>query len=144
MPSKFIHVAANGKISLLIWLSSIPLCKYIYIHTYMYVCIYTHIHIKHIYIYIYIYTCKVYIYITSLSIHLLMDTLIASIPGQLISSFFFWLCWVFLAACGLSLVVVSGGYSLLRCTGFSLRWLLVLRSTGSRRVGFSSCGTRAQ
>ena len=55
----------------------------------MYVCIYTHIHIKHIYIYIYIYTCKVYIYITSLSIHLLMDTLIASIPGQLISSFFF-------------------------------------------------------
>ena len=27
--------------------------------------------------------------------------------------------------------------------GFSLRWLLLLRSTGSRRVGFSSCGSRA-
>ena len=31
-----------------------------------------------------------------------------------------------------------------RCTGFSLRWLLLLRSTGSRYAGFSSCGTRAQ
>ena len=38
---------------------------------------------------------------------------------------FFWLCWVFIAACGLSLVVTSGGYSWLRCTGFSLQWLLV-------------------
>ena len=26
---------------------------------------------------------------------------------------------------------------------FSLRWLLLLRSTGFRRAGFSSCGTRA-
>ena len=25
--------------------------------------------------------------------------------------FYFWLCWVFVAACGLSLVVASGGYS---------------------------------
>ena len=41
---------------------------------------------------------------------------------------------------GLSLVVESGGYSLLWCTGFSLRWLLLLQSTGSRHVGFSSCG----
>ena len=45
--------------------------------------------------------------------------------------------------CGLSLVAASGGYSLLRCAGFSLRWLLLLRSTGSRHVGFSSCGSRA-
>ena len=51
---------------------------------------------------------------------------------------------VFVAARRLSLVVVSGGYSLLRCTGFSLWWLLLLQSTGSRRVGFSSCSTRAQ
>ena len=28
--------------------------------------------------------------------------------------------------------------------GFSLRWLLLLRSTGSRCAGFSSCGTQAQ
>ena len=48
------------------------------------------------------------------------------------------------AARGLSLVAASGGFSSLRCAGFSLRWLLLLRSTGSRRVGFSSCGTRAQ
>ena len=44
---------------------------------------------------------------------------------------------------GLSLVAVSGGYSSLWCVGFSLRWLLLLQSTGSRRVGFSSCGAWA-
>ena len=55
-----------------------------------------------------------------------------------------WLRWVFVAACRLSLVVASGGYSSLRCAGFSLRWLLLLWSMGSRRAGFSSCGTRAQ
>ena len=36
---------------------------------------------------------------------------------------FFWLRWVFIAAHGLCLVAVSGGYSLLRCAGFSLQWL---------------------
>ena len=75
---------------------------------------------------------------------------------------YFWLRWVFVAACGLSLVAASGGYSSLRCAGFSLRWLLFLRSTGSRHTGsvavahglgsyssralahrLSSCGTRA-
>ena len=35
---------------------------------------------------------------------------------------------------GLSLVAVSRGYSSLRHAGFSLRWLLLLRSTGSRRA----------
>ena len=58
--------------------------------------------------------------------------------------FYFWLRWVFIAARGLSLVAASGGYSSMRCTGFSLRWLLLLRSTGSRHVGFSSCGSWAQ
>ena len=57
---------------------------------------------------------------------------------------YFWLSWVFIAAHGLSLVEASGGYSSLRCTGFSLRWLLLLQSTGSRHVGFISCGTQAQ
>ena len=56
---------------------------------------------------------------------------------------YFWLRWVFLTVRGLSLVATSRGYSLLRCTGSSLRWLLLLRSTGSRREGFSSCGSRA-
>ena len=54
-----------------------------------------------------------------------------------------WLSWVSVAARGLSLVAASGGYSLLQCTGFSQRWLLLLQNAGSRRVGFSSCGTRA-
>ena len=55
---------------------------------------------------------------------------------------YFWLHWVFIAVHGLSLVAVSGGYSLLRCVGFSLGWLLLLWSMGSRCVGFSSCDTR--
>ena len=38
--------------------------------------------------------------------------------------FFFGLLWVFVA-CGLSLVAVSGGYSSLRCSGFSLQWLIL-------------------
>ena len=58
--------------------------------------------------------------------------------------YFFWLRWVFVAARGLSLVAASGGNSLLRCGGFSLRWLLLLRSMGSRHVAFSSCGSQAQ
>ena len=65
---------------------------------------------------------------------------------------YFWLHWVCVAACGLSLVVASGlslvaasrGYSSLQYTGFSLWWLLLLRRTGSRHTGFSSCGTQAQ
>ena len=57
---------------------------------------------------------------------------------------YFWLRWVFIAVRGLSLVVVSRGYSSFKCTVFSLRWLLLLRSMGSRRTGFSSCGMQAQ
>ena len=54
-----------------------------------------------------------------------------------------WLHWVFVAARGLSLHVASRGYSSLQCAGFSLQWLLLLQSTGSRHAGFSSCGLRA-
>ena len=54
--------------------------------------------------------------------------------------FLLWLLWVFVAAHGLSLVVVSGGYSSLGCVGFSLQWLLLFQSMGSRCAGFSSCG----
>ena len=57
---------------------------------------------------------------------------------------YFWLHWVFVTARGLSPVAASGGYSSLRFVGFSLQWLLLLQSTGSRHVGFSSCGTWAQ
>ena len=62
----------------------------------------------------------------------------------LIYLLYFWLRFVFVAACRLSLVAVSRGYSSLQCTGVSLRWLLLLQSTGSRCAGFSSCGTQAQ
>ena len=45
---------------------------------------------------------------------------------------------------GFLLVVVSGACSSLLYAGFSLRWLLLLRNTGSRRMGCSSCDTWAQ
>ena len=59
--------------------------------------------------------------------------------------YLFRLCWVFVAACRLSLVaaVALGGYFLLRYADFSLQWLLLLRSMGSRHMGFSSCGSQA-
>ena len=50
---------------------------------------------------------------------------------------------VIVAARRLSLVAASGGYSSLWCVGFSLWCLLLLWSTGSRHVGFSSCGSWA-
>ena len=40
--------------------------------------------------------------------------------------------------CSLSLVVESEGCSSLQCTGFSLQWLLWLRSPGSRHTSFST------
>ena len=39
--------------------------------------------------------------------------------------------WLLIAVASL-VAVGSRGYSLLRCTGFSLQWLLLLQSTGSR------------
>ena len=54
-------------------------------------------------------------------------------------SCFFWLWWVF-AVQGLSLAAASRDYSLLCCTGFPLRCLLLLQSIGSRHTGFSGFG----
>ena len=48
---------------------------------------------------------------------------------------YFWLCWVFVSARGLSLVAASGGHSSSRCAGLSLLRPLLLRSIGSRRAG---------
>ena len=45
---------------------------------------------------------------------------------------------------GLCLVAVSVGYSPWQCTGFSLGWLLLLGSIGSRHMGFHSCSTWVQ
>ena len=67
---------------------------------------------------------------------------------RLFLSFFLFFLSSFLPVLGLhccarslSLIAASRGY--LQCKGFSLWWLLLLRSTGSRRAGFSSCGSRA-
>ena len=57
---------------------------------------------------------------------------------------YLWLHGVFVAAHRLSLLAARGGYSSLWCAGFSLRWLLLLRSMGSRHAGFSSCSLWAQ
>ena len=60
------------------------------------------------------------------------------------------LIYLFLAALGLRCCMWAfsscgeRGYSSLQCMGFSLRWLLLLRSTGTRCAGFSSCGTWVQ
>ena len=72
--------------------------------------------------------------------------------SESLSFFFFNFIYLFIFGCvgpsllheGFSLVAASGGYSSLQCMGFSLRWLLLLQSTGPRCMGFSSCGTRAQ
>ena len=69
---------------------------------------------------------------------------VISVTMETFLFFFFWLHCVLVAARGLSLVAVSRGYSSLRCVAFLLLWLLLLWSTGSQCMGFSSCGTRAQ
>ena len=56
----------------------------------------------------------------------------------------FWLWWAFIATHRFSPVAVSRVYSVLRSTHFSLCWLLLLQSTGSRHVGFSSCSAWVQ
>ena len=44
---------------------------------------------------------------------------------------YFWLRWVFIAACWLPLVAASEGYSSLRRAGFYVWWLLLLQLVGS-------------
>ena len=56
----------------------------------------------------------------------------------------FWLWWVFVAACRLSLAAVNRGYSSLQHMAFLLWGLPLLWSTGSRHVGFCSCSMLAQ
>ena len=52
---------------------------------------------------------------------------------------YFWLHWVVIAVCRLSLGAVSGA-PFQWCMRFSLQWLL-LQSTGSRASRLSSCRT---
>ena len=57
--------------------------------------------------------------------------------AHLLLKIFIYLFLAVLGLCclGFSLVVVSGGYSLLQCSGFSLWWLLLLQSTDFRAHG---------
>ena len=82
----------------------------------------------------------VWTYVSSF-LFLILNLLFFFFKIYLFYLFYFWLRWGFVAAHGLSLVEASRGYSLLWCTGFSLRWLLLLRSVGSRCAGFGSCGS---
>ena len=45
---------------------------------------------------------------------------------------------------GFSLVMASGGYSLLWCAGLSFQWLLLFQSTALGCTAFSSCSMWAQ
>ena len=65
-------------------------------------------------------------------------------------NFFYWLRWVFIAACGLSLVVVSGGFSCCRAQALGLRALVFVacglsscNTWALEHVGFCSCGAWA-
>ena len=71
------------------------------------------------------YVCKYFIPLPLLTLFIYLKKLFI----------YFRFCWVFIAAHGLSLVAASRGYS--------LRWLVLLWSTGFRCTGFSSCGSQA-
>ena len=84
------------------------------------------------------------------SIHRLYSSL--SFLKVFILTFFFLFClhWVFVAACRLSLVVASGGYSSLQCVGFSCggfsccgAWALGVRASVVAVRGLSGCGSWA-
>ena len=61
--------------------------------------------------------------------------------------FYFWLCWVFVAAHRISLVAASGGYSLLQCTGCSSlvdeQGLQGPQASVGAALGLSSCPSQA-
>ena len=89
----------------------------------------------------------------NLAQHILLSIVMSQDVFYLIYLFFiiYLFTYLFIYCCigssllhaGFSLVAASGGYSSLRYAGFSLRWLLLLWSTGSRRAGFSSRASRA-
>ena len=57
-------------------------------------------------------------------------------------SFYFGLHWVFVAVRWLSLLCKVEATLQLQRAGFLGLWLLLLQSTGSRHMGFNSCGSR--
>ena len=116
-----------------------------------------------LYIYIYLFFFK---FFSHLGYYRILSRVPCAMQQVLVITFIlfsFYLFIYFLAALGLrccarafSLVAASRGYSSLRCAGFSLQWLLLLRRTGSRRTTtepsccavvkacrLSSCGMQA-
>ena len=59
------------------------------------------------------------------------------------SIYYFWLPWVFVAMCGLSLVVASGGYSLDAGHRLLTAMASLVAERGLGGMGFSSCGKPA-
>ena len=70
-----------------------------------------------------------YIFLNSILLVTLLDPVLSSISIFFLRFLYsyFWLLWIFIVF-----------------MGFSLQWLLLLWSTGSRHTGFSSCSTWAQ
>ena len=56
---------------------------------------------------------------------------------------FIWLLWVFVAMCGLSLVVASGGYSLDAVHRLLIAMASLVAEHGLGGMGFSNCGKPA-
>ena len=109
---------------------------HMYTHAYIHTCM--HSQTMHTCAYAQIYTCMHMHVCTHSRKHVF-------IHKHASNCFVLFKIYLFLAVLGLRCCArASGGYSSLRCVGFSLRWLLLLRSMGSRHVGFSSCGMRAQ
>ena len=61
---------------------------------------------------------------------------VCSISSTFFRFIYFWLHWIFAAVSGLSLVVASGGYSLLQCSG-----LLIVVASLVRKHGLWNAGS---
>ena len=54
---KSIHIVANGKISFILWLNSIPVCVCMYVYVYMCMYVYIYIYISHAFIFLICFSC---------------------------------------------------------------------------------------
>ena len=57
---------------------------------------------------------------------------------------YFWLCWVFVAACGASSSCSDRGLLFVAVCGLLIAVASLVAEHSSRHAGFSSCGTQAQ